>query len=67
MYLLHIFPSAEDQYDAVSGCDSLHQHSFPSKDAAELWFKEEYGDSGWFFMSDEELLEARTEHVLVNR
>jgi hypothetical protein len=67
MYLLHIFPSAEELYDVVCGCASLHQHTFPSKDAAELWFKEEYGDSGWSFLGDADLEEARAEQALVNR
>lgn len=67
MYLLHIFPNAEDQYDVVCGSDSLYQHSFPDQEAAELWFKEEYGDSGWFFLSDEALQEARVDRALTNR
>ena len=67
MYLLHIFPNAEDQYDVVCGCKSLYQHSFPNQEAAELWFKEEYGNSGWYFLGDDALQEQRAEQALANR
>ena len=61
MYLLHVFPTSEYQYDVVTGIDSELNHTFPSKEAAEFWFKEEFGDSGWSFLGDDELQLQRAE------
>ena len=61
MYTLHVFPSSEDNYGCVTGADSNYNHTFPSEEAAMLWFKEEFSDSGWSYLSDEMLQEERAE------
>lgn len=61
MFKLHLFPSAEYHYDVISGCDSEFTRTFSDQTQAELWFKEEYGDSGWCFLGDAELQQQRAE------
>ena len=57
--ILHVFPSSEDHYDAVCGCDSLYFASFPSRESAWLWFTQEFADSGWYYQFDDELQRER--------
>ena len=66
MYLLHLFPNAEEVHDTIMGCESRFQATFTSQDAAELWFEQEFSDSGWYFLSDDALKEARADEALVN-
>ena len=63
-YTLHIFPSVEDLYDVICGEVSHYRYTFPDEAAAEFWFSEEFGDSDWYFLGDQELQEQRIEHVL---
>ena len=63
MYQLHVFPTSEDLYDVICGCESHYTHTFPDQATAELWFKEEYGDSGWCFLSESDLQQQRAEFM----
>ena len=58
MNTIHIFESAEDLYDCISGCDPFWSVPFESKELAEEWFSLEFGEE-YYFAHDDELKKQR--------
>ena len=62
MHILHLFETAQQHYDCVSGAPSVITCTFTSKEAGEQWFADEFGGSGWYFAHADELEEDRQEY-----